>query len=171
VKNNVTMVQIVAIMAIALLIVNFGVRYYKRDAAIETVKGLNVNADSKVMSLPTLRPDRWWVVVKTQFENGCNYEIYSVDSIGNKILSHNSVKSPFIDYHGLAKPPIDSPQEAVAFSRRDGRVSAFIEKSRLPAVNVTLSDEGNAWQVFWYDVFTQLSEGVFRGITIKVEID
>ena len=172
VKNDVRMIQIATIVAIVLLTVNFGVRLHcKREAAIETVKELNVDTDSKVVPFPTLRPDRWWVAVKTPFENGYHYEIYSVDSIGNKILSHNSVKSPFIDYCGLAKPTIDSPQEAVAFSKRDGRVSAFIEKSRLPAVNVTLSDDGNAWQVFWYDIFTQLSEGVFRGITVKVEID
>lgn len=171
VKNDIKMIQIVTIVAIVLLTVNFGVRHYERDAAIETVKGLNLDADSKVVPLPTLRPDRWWVAVKTPFENGYRYEIYSVDSIGNKILSKSTVKSPFIDYCGLAEPPIDSPQEAVAYSKRDKRVSALIEKSRLPAVNVTLSDDGSTWQIFWYDVFTQLSEGVFRGITVNIETD
>jgi len=170
-KNDVKMIQVITIMAIVLLTANFGVRYYERDTAVETVKGLNVGADSKVMSLPTFRPDRWWIVVKTPFENGYNYEIYSVNSIGRKILSNNTVKSPFIDYCGPVKPPIDSPQEAVAYSKRDTRVSAFIEKSRLPAANVTLSDDGNTWQVFWYDVFTQLTEGAFRGIIVKVKID
>lgn len=170
-RNDVKMTQVIAIMAIFLLTINFGVRYYEKDIAIETVKGFNVDADSKVMSLPTLRPDRWWVVVKTPFENGYNYEIYNVDSIGHKILSNNTVKSPFIDYVGPAEPPIDSPQEAVAYSKIDKRVSAFIEKSRLPAANVTLSSDGNAWEIFWYDVFTQLSGGLFRGITVKVEID
>jgi len=171
VKNGVKIIQIVTIAATVLLTVNFGVRYHERDSAIKTVKGLNVDADSKVVPLPTLRPDRWWVAVKTPFENGYRYEIYSVDSIGNKILSNSTVKSPFIEYRDPAEPPIDSPQKAVEHSKRDKRVSAFIEKSRLPAVNVTLSDDGSTWQVFWYDVFTQLSEGVFRGIIVKVEFD
>ena len=169
VKNDVEMIQIVTIVTIVLLTTNFGVRYYERDAAIETVKGLDVDVDCKVVPLPTLRPDRWWVAVKTPFENGYGYEIYSVDSISNKILRKSTVKSPFVEYCDPAEPPIVSPQEAVAFSKRDRRVSVFIENSRLPAVNVTLSDDGSTWQIFWYDVFTQLSEGVFRGTTVNVE--
>ena len=109
--------------------------------------------------------------MKTPFENGYCYEIYSVASLGNKILSKRTVKSPFVDYRGQAELPVDSLQEAVSCSKRDKQVSAFIEKSRLPAVKVTLSDDGSTWQVFWYDVFTHLSEGVFRGVTIRVDID
>lgn len=118
VMNDVKAIQAIMVVIIVLLTTNFGVRYYERGAAIETVKGLYVDVDSKMVPLPTLRPDRWWVAVKTQFENGYNYEIYSVDSIGNKILSHSTVKSPFIDYRDLAEIPIDSPQEAVAYSKR-----------------------------------------------------
>jgi membrane-bound metal-dependent hydrolase YbcI (DUF457 family) len=170
-KNNVRMIQTATILTIALLTLNFVVRYYERAAAIKIAKGLNVEADSKVVSLPTLRLDRWWVVMKTKLEKGDNYEIYSVDPIRNKILSHRTVKSPFINCREIAELPLDSPQKAVAFSKRDKRVNAFIEQSRLPAVTVTLSDDGGTWQVFWYDVFTQLSGGVSRGITIKVKID
>jgi len=170
-KNDVKMIQIVAVMAIVLLALNLGIRFYERDVAIKTVKGFNVDVSSKVMSLPTFRPDRWWVVVKTPFENGCNYNIYSVDSIGDKILTNTTVKSPFIDYSGRAEPPIDSPEEAVVCSKRDKRVRAFIDKSRLPAVDVTLSDDKNMWQIFWYDAFTQLSGGIFRGVTVKVEVN
>ncbi|UCE29376.1 MAG: metal-dependent hydrolase [Candidatus Bathyarchaeota archaeon] len=169
--DDLSIIRIVMVVANVLFALNFGVRYFERDAAIETVKRLNVDADSKVVPLPTLRPDRWWVAVKTQSENRYNYEIYNVDSIGNKILSHSRVESPFIDYRNLTERPTNSPQKAVAFSKRDKRVGAFIEQSRLPAVNVTLSDDGGTWQVFWYDVFMQLSEGAFKGITIKVEID
>jgi hypothetical protein len=171
VKNDVKLIQTATILATVLLTVNFGVRYYERDSAIETVKGLNPDIDSKVVPLPTLRPDRWWVAIKTPFENGYCYQIYSVDSLDNRILNKRTVKSPFVDYRGQAEPPVDSVQEAIAYSRRDKRVSAFIEKSRLPAVNVTLSDGGSTWQVFWYDVFIHLSEGVCRGITVKIEID
>ena len=171
VKNDVQMIQIATLVATVLLTANFGVRYYGRTSAIETVKRLNLDINPKVVPLPTLRPDRWWVAVKTPFENGYCYEIYSVASLDNKILSRKIVKSPFGDYRGQAEPPVDSLQEAVECSKRDKQVSAFIEKSRLPAVKVTLSDDGSTWQVFWYDVFTHLSERVFRGVTVRVEID
>jgi len=171
VKNDVQLIQIATIVATVLLTANFGVRYYGRTSAIETVKRLNLDINPKVVSLPTLRPDRWWVAVKTPFENGYCYEIYSVASLGNKILSKRTVKSPFVDYRGQAEPPVDSLQEAVACSKRDKQVCAFIEKSRLPAAKVTFSDDGGTWQVFWYDVFTHLSEGVFRGVTVRIEMD
>lgn len=171
VTNDVKMIYIVTIVAIALLTVNFGLRYYERDTAIETIKRLNVDTDSEVVPLPTFRPDRWWVTAKKPFENGYRYEIYGVDSSGSKILSHSTVESPFADYCDPAEPPIDSPQKAIACSRTDSRASAFIEKSRLPAVNVTLPGDGKTWHVFWYDIITQLSERVLRGIIVKVQFN
>lgn len=170
-KNNAGVIQTVAILTAVLLTLNFVVRYYERAAALKTTKTLNVDADSIVVSLPTLRLDRWWVVVKTQYEKGDSYEICSVDSIGNKILSRRIVKSPSVNYRGLAEFPLDSPRKAIAYSKKDKRVCAFIQQSRLPAVNVTFSDDEGTWQVFWYDIFTQLSEGVSRGITIGVRFD
>lgn len=170
VSNEVKVIYMITIVAIVLLTVNFGLRYYERDAAIETIKGLN-DADFKIVPLPTFRPDRWWVAAKKPFENGYRYEIYKVDSIGNKILSHSTVESPFVDYRDPAEPPIDSSQKAIACSKRDNQVSAFIEKSRLPAVNATLLDNGKTWHVFWYDLFTQLSERVSRGIIVKVHFN
>jgi len=171
VKNDVQLIQIAALVTAVLLTANFGVRYYGRTSAIETVKRLNLDTNPKVAPLPTLRPDTWWVAVKTPSENGYSYEIYSVASLDKKILSKRTVKSPFVNYRGQAEPPVDSLQEAVACSKRDKQVNAFIEKSRLPAVKVTLSDDGSTWQVFWYDIFTHLSEGVFRGVTVRVNID
>lgn len=177
--KNTEMIQAVMIVTIVLLTVNFGVRHYTRNVAIETVGELmrtQANADRppRVVPMPTFRLDRWWIVVEIPLNDGCNYEVYKVDSISNKILSNNSVKSPLIDHNELAKParthPVDSPQEAIAYSKRDGQVITFIAKSCLPAVNVTLSNDGNSWQVFWYDLFERLS-GVSRGVMVRVEFD
>ena len=178
VKNTV-MIQAVMIITIVLLTVNFGVRHHTRNVAIETVKELkrtqaNTDPPPRVVPMPTFRPDRWWIVVEISLNDVCNYEVYKVDSIGHKILSRNSVKNPLIDYNELAKPArthlVASPQEAIACSKRDKQVITFIEKSCLPLVNVTLSNDGNSWQIFWYDLFERLS-GVSRGVMVRVEFD
>jgi len=177
--KNTEMIQAVMIVTIVLLTMNFGMRHYTRNAAIETIRmrdRTQASADPppRVVSMPTLRPDRWWIVVETTLDEVYNHEVYKVDSIDNRILSHISVKNPLIDYNDLAKPtrthPVASPQEAIAYSKRDKQVITFIEKSCLPLVNVTLSNDGNSWQVFWYDLFERLS-GVFRGVMVRVEFD
>jgi hypothetical protein len=168
---NANMIRTVAILAIALLTVNFGVRCYERDAAIKTVKQLNSSASSEAMALPTIRFDRWSVVAKTPFKNGYRYEMYSVDSIRKNILSKTTVESPYVDYRGSTEPPIDSPQKAVGYSKRNNRVSALIEKFCLPAVYVAPSSDGNGWRVFWYDAFIKMSRGEFRGIGVKIRFD
>jgi len=171
VKNDIEVIHLVTTAALILLTVSLGVRYYERDVAVDTIKRQKVYADSELVPLPTFRLDRWWVAAKTPSEDGYQYEIYSVDSIGHKILSHRTVECPFIDYVGSAEPPIDSPHKAVLYSKRYKQVSGFLRKSRLPSVDVTLSDEGNTWHIFWYDAFTQLSEGVSRGIIVRTDLD
>ena len=91
---NINIIRTVAILATALLTVNFGVRCYERNAAIKTVKQLNPRARSETVALPTIRPDRWSVIAKTPFENGYRYEMYSVDSVRKNILSKTTVESP-----------------------------------------------------------------------------
>lgn len=90
---NINMIRTVTILAIALLTVNFGVRYYEKDAASRTVKQLDSNASSEAVALPTIRLDRWSVFAKTPFENGYRCEMYCVDSIHRKILSKKTVKN------------------------------------------------------------------------------
>jgi hypothetical protein len=77
----------------------------------------------------------------------------------------------FREYRGSTEPPIDSPQKAVGYSKRNNRVSAFIEKFCLPAVYVATSSDGNGWRVFWYDAFIKMSRGEFRGIGVKIRFD
>lgn len=87
VSKDVDLTRIAVIGAMVVLFAHFGIRRYERDAAIRTVRALNPGADSKVTSLPTMRPDRWRIAMKTQSENGCRCKIYSVDSIRKKILN------------------------------------------------------------------------------------
>jgi hypothetical protein len=121
--------------------------------------------------LPTLRPDRWWTVRKTPFENGYRYETYRIDSVHNKILGKGTVESPYLGYSGPVEPPIDSPQKAVACSKRDKSISDSIEKFVLPAVDVASSDNGDRWHTFWYDAFIYANKGERRGILANVSTD
>lgn len=166
--KNAKKVQMVAVAALLLIAVDFGVRYYEKGAAVQTVKGI-YGYTTEVMSVPTYRPDRWWVVLTTPYEDGYTYELYYVDSIHKTIVNSLTMESSFIHYDGLVEPPIDSPQEAVAYSKRDEKVKAFIEKSRLPAVDVTF-DQG-VWHVFWYDAFSEVSGRVSQGIVADVGTD
>lgn len=156
--------HIIMVIVIVLISTNFGVRYYEKGAAIDTVKEVN---DNIVMSMPTFRPDRWQVAVKVVGENGFIYEIYNVDSVHNKILSTTTVESFFTDYN-LVELPIDSPEKAVAYSQRDDKVKAFIEKSHLPAVTVTVGD--GMWHLVWFDAFTSYG-GMSSGMNVTVGID
>jgi len=170
-KTDITAVQIVAAIAVTFLILTSGVRYYEKNAATKIIKRLNNGVAPQIMSLPTIRPDRWRTIRKTPFENGYRYEMYRIDSIHNRILSKDNVESPYVNYSGSAEPPIDSPLKAVACSKRDKRISASIDKFLLPAAKITPLNDGNTWQVFWYDAFTHMSRGERRGISANVRTD
>jgi membrane-bound metal-dependent hydrolase YbcI (DUF457 family) len=161
---------IVAAAAIAFLTISFGVRGYMKNMATKIVRGLGAGGASEIVSLPTLRPDRWWTVRKTPFESGCRYEIYRVDPFRNRILDKDTVESPYTHYSDPAEPPIDSPQKAVARSKKDKRISATVDKFVLPAVSITHSKE-DQWQVFWHDAFTYAVKREHRGILAHVRVD
>ena len=170
-KADVSTSRIVAAGTIAFLTANFGTRSYLKHAATKIIKGLDPGAASEIISLPTLRPDRWWTVKKTPFKNGYRYDTYQIDPIHNKILSKGTIESPYISYSGPIELPIDSPQKAVARSKKDKRISKSIEKFLLPAVQVTSSDDRQTWQTFWYDAFTQANKREHRGILANVKAD
>jgi len=94
VKTDVKLIHIIATVAVAFLALGLGVRHYEKNRAANFVKGLDGGTAFEIVSLPTIRPDRWWAVRKTPFENGYRYEIYRVDSARNKILGKDSVESP-----------------------------------------------------------------------------
>jgi len=170
-KTDVNLIQIIATVAVAFSALGLGVRYYEKNQAANIVKGLDNGAASEIVSLPTIRPDKWWTVKKIPFENGYRYQIYRIDSAHNKILGKDSVESPYIDYSGPAQPPIDSPQKAVAYSKRDKRINASINKFLLTAANAIHSNDDDTWQIFWYDAFTHISKGERRGILANVRVD
>lgn len=170
-KTDVKLIQIIAVVAVTFLALGLGVRYHEKALATNIVKGLDNGAASGIVSLPTIRPDRWWTVRKTPFQSGYRYEIYQVDTVGNKILSKDTEESPYTDYSDSVQPPIDSPQKAVAYSKRDRRITASINKFLLPAVSITPSNEESTWQVFWYDALTHMSKGKRRGILAHVKVD
>lgn len=170
-KTDASAIQLVAGSALAFLALNFGARCYEKKAATKIVKGLDDGATSEIVSLPTIRPDRWWTIRKTPFESGRRYEIYRVDPFRNRILDKDSVESPYIDYKGPAETPIDSPQKAVACSKKDKRISASVDRFVLPAVSVTHSKEDDTWQVFWHDAFTYAVKREHRGILAHVRVD
>jgi inner membrane protein len=170
-RYSIDSVRTVTILALVLLTVDFGVRYYERDTAVEAVKQLDLGANSKVSALPTTRPDKWLVAAKTPFDDGYCYKMYHIDSVRKTILSRMTVESPYVDYRGSTELPIDSPQKAVGYSKGNSRVNALVEKFCLPAVHVVLSGAGNEWRVFWYDAFVQMSGGKSRGIGVKIGFD
>ena len=170
-KTDTSAIQLVAGVALAFLALNFGARYYEKNAAAKTVKGLDNDATSEIISLPTIRPDRWWAVKKTPFESGYSYEIYRVNPFRNKILDKDTVESPYTHYNGPAEPPIDSPQKAVARSKKDKKISATVDKFVLPAVSIHHSKEDNTWQVFWHDAFTYAVKREHRGILTHIKVD
>ncbi len=170
-KTDVNLIHILAAAAFAFLALILGVRHYEKNRATNFVKGLDKGTDSEIVSLPTIRPDRWWTVRKTPFENGYRYEIYRVDSAHNKILGKDSVESPYINYSGPAQPPIDSPAKAIAYSKKDRRINAFVDKFLMPAASITPSNQDNTWKVFWYDAFTHTSKRERQGILAHVRTD
>jgi len=170
-KADASTSKIVMAAAIAFMTTIFGVRWYMKNAATKVVRRLNAGVASEIVSLPTLRPDRWWTVRKTLFENGYRYETYRIDSVNNRALGKGTVDSTYINYSGPVEPPIDSPQKAVTFSKRDKSISDSIEKFVLPAVDVVSSNNGDTWKVFWYDAFTYATKGELRGIVANVRTD
>jgi len=170
-KTDVNLIHIIAAAAVAFLASSLGVRQYEKNRATNFVKGLDKGTDSEVASLPTIRPDRWWTAKKTPFENGYRYEIYQIDSARNKILGKDSVESPYINYTGPAQPPIDSPAKAIAYSKKDRRINAFVDKFLLPAASITPSNQDSTWKIFWYDAFTHASKGEHQGILVHVGVD
>lgn len=158
-------VRIIMVVAVVVVLLNFGVRYYERESAIDTV-GLS---GTDVMALPTIRPDKWWVVEKVVSERGYVYHVYGVDSINAQVLDETVVESQYTLHSEPVEFPIDSPQEAVAYSRQNQKVKSYIKASRLPAAKVEYTN--GVWHVFWYDVFSQLSGGVSRGLIVTVEMN
>ena len=170
-KTDTTATQLITATAITFLALTSGLRYCEKNAATKILKVLGNGVAAEIVSLPTLRPDRWWMIRKIPFENGYRYEVYRIDSIDNKILGKESVESPYAGYNGPAEPPIDSPLKAAACSRRDKRISASIDRFLLPAVKITPSSNGEMWQVLWYDAFARASRGKHRGISADIKID
>lgn len=170
-KTDITTIQIVVALVAMFLALTSGVRYYMKNAATKIIKGLDNGAATEIVSVPTLRPDRWWTIKKTLFENGHHYEIYRIDSIRKKILDKDNVESPYAGYSGSVEPPIDSLLKAAAYSKRDKRIRASIDKFLLPEVEITPLNNGEMWHVFWYDAFTYKSRGERRGITADVKTD
>jgi hypothetical protein len=170
-RTDVSVIQIVAVAVLAFLVLSLGARCYERNAAIRIIKGSDVGAASEIMSLPTIRPDKWWTIRKTPFESGYNYEISQVDSIRRKILNKSNVESPYANFNGPTGPPIDSPQKAVACSKRDKKISAYLAKLLIPAVSVVALDHGNAWEVLWYDLSNVTKRREPRGISVRVTED
>lgn len=155
--------QIVMIAALFLVSMYFGVRFYGRESALDTVE-----AASDSVVFPTFRPDRWWVITKTLYENGYVYSVYNVDAFDKEVVSTKTIETPYLNCSpGI--PPLDSPQKAVGYSKTDEQVAAFIEHARLPAV--TVSRDGDVWEIFWFDVFSELSGGVSRGILVTIDRD
>jgi membrane-bound metal-dependent hydrolase YbcI (DUF457 family) len=171
IKTNTNLIQIITAVAVAFLALSLGIRHYEKNQAANLIKRLDKGTASEIASLPTIRPDRWWTVKKTPFENGYRYEIYHIDSARNKILSKDSVESPYINFSGPAQPPIDSPQKAVACSKKDRRISASVDKFLLPAASITPPNEDSKWKVLWYDAFTHTSKREHQGILAHVKVD
>jgi inner membrane protein len=164
-------IQLVTGATLAFLTLNFGARYYEKNRAVRIVKGLHDDTTSETLSLPTIRPDRWWTVKKIPFESGYRYEIYRVDPFRKKILDKDIVESPYTNYNGPAEPPIDSPQKAVARSKKDKRISATVDRFALPAVSITHSKEDETWQVFWHDALTYAIKREHRGMLTHIKVD
>jgi inner membrane protein len=150
---------VITAIVLVLLLTNFGVRYYEKGIARETVGA----ADSDVLVLPTIRFDTWWVVVIEE-----DYHIYHVDALHKKIVTQKTVAKPGV-YTGLVEVPIDSAEEAVEYSKSNEKVKAFIEKSRLPAVTVDSSN--GVWLIFWYDAFSVLDGEILTGMMATVGND
>ena len=170
-KTDTTAVRIVAAAAVTFLTLTSGVRYCERNAATKIIKRLGNGVATEIVSLPTLRPDRWWTIEKIHFESGHRYEIYRVDSFRKKILDKDTVESPYTHYSGPADPPIDSPQKAIACSKKNERISATVDGFVLPAVSINHSKEDDTWQVFWHDAFTYAVKREQRGILAHIKVD
>lgn len=137
--------------------------------AVRTVRELYTGSPD-MMSVPAIWPDEWWVAVKVPFEDGYVYELYQVNSFDEKVLTKTRIESPFVNFRGPNEPPIDSPEKAVEYSKNDEKVTSFLEKTLLPAVEVTYTD--GTWHVFWYDMFSRMNEGrVHSGVTAIVSED
>ncbi len=93
VSYDVNIVRLIATLSIVLLVANFGVRYFERNAAIKTVKQLDSTGISEVVALPTIRLDEWSVFAKTSSANGYRCEMYYVDSVHRRILKKKNLES------------------------------------------------------------------------------
>ncbi|MGD2247568.1 MAG: metal-dependent hydrolase [Candidatus Methanofastidiosia archaeon] len=150
---------VITAIVLVLLLTNFGVRYYEKGIARETVG----TEDSDALVLPTIRFDTWWVVIIEK-----EYHIYQVNALQKKIVTQKTVDKPGV-YTGSVKVPIDSAEEAVEYSKNNEKVKAFIEKSRLPAVTVDLNN--GFWVIFWYDAFSVLDGEITTGMVATVGND
>jgi membrane-bound metal-dependent hydrolase YbcI (DUF457 family) len=154
-----------SVVSLCLVAAFFGIRYYEKGVAISTVEE---QTGEEGFGLPTSLPYLWSVVVQTEDEKVWTYHIYTVNSLSQKIVETRTVETPPLTYT-VVEPPIDSPEKAVSYSRKDEKIQAFLAKARLPAVVVTQAGE-EKWQVLWYDAFMG-NETRRSGITALVGRD
>ena len=155
----------IMVTALLLVLINFGVRYYERHAALNTIDEYT----GEIVPMPTFRPDTWWVFIKTPTETGYTYSIYHINSFSGEILSSQTVDSPYITYAGPDEPPLNSPEQAVAYSKKDKTVNTFIEGCYFPAVTVNFSQ--GVWELLWYDTYTTVSGSLSGGMSITINPD
>ncbi|MBU7013231.1 MAG: metal-dependent hydrolase [Theionarchaea archaeon] len=158
-------VKVLAVVSLCLVATFFGIRYYEKGVALATVQK---EAGEEGYGLPTALPHIWSVVVQREDEKARIYYIYTVNTLSQSILETRTVETlPLLDT--VSDPPVDTPEKAVSYSRKDEKIQAFLAKARLPAVVVTQVGEEN-WQVLWYDAFMG-NETRHSGITALIGED
>lgn len=157
--------KVLTVVSLCLVSSFFGIRYYEKGVAISTVEE---QTGEEVQALPTSLPHLWSVVAQTEGEKVWTYHIYTVNALSQEILETRTVETlPLTDT--AVEPPIDSPEKAASYSRKDGKIRAFLAKARLPVVEVTEAGE-EGWQVLWYDAFMG-DEPRHSGITARIGKD
>jgi membrane-bound metal-dependent hydrolase YbcI (DUF457 family) len=157
--------RVILVSALLLVSINFGIRFHEKQAAIDTL----TDHGNEIIPMPTLRLDRWWIFTVTPADSGYIYDIYEVNSLSKNVLNNTTVESPFVRYEGPAEPPIDSPEQAVFYSKKDKTVGTYVDGLYLPAVTVENAD--GIWYVFWYDVSSEVIGTLSGGISITMNED
>lgn len=164
---NIRRGQVVAIVFLILLFSSFSVRVYGRRKAIQNVKLASSSEIEDIHCFPTLRPDIWWTVLRDPYDSGYRYSLLKINSLNHQILENRSLESPYVDSNTSVILPIDTPQEAVTWSRRSSKVTDFLERARIPALDVTISQD-RKWHVFWYDTYWEIQSGLMIGLMVHV---
>ena len=162
--KNSKKIQMITVCALFLIGLNFSFRYYEMGSAVDTVPVDHTL--SEVVPFPTVRPDKWLVSVVIPFNNGFIYDIYGVNSLSSTVLTKKTVETPYVNSE-VCEPPLDSPEKAIGYSKKDKKVQAFIERSFLPAVRATFN--GDVWVIYWFDAYNELSGGMSEGISITID--